>query len=168
MCLSVAVRPRLVDHSIRGPYVLLTAVQYSRRVTTRETAQRFSDEIRALLGQVDEVHIEPRSAEGQRVGPVTVWVVVVDNNVYVRSYRGPSGRWYQALLRHPTGVLHADGRDVPFRAVPVEDQAEIARVSEAYRRKYEQNWPKETAEMLHDEVLPTTLRLEPEAASGSR
>jgi hypothetical protein len=41
-------------------------------------------------------------------------------------------------------------------------------VSEACRRKYEHKWPKETAEMLRDEVLPTTLRLEPEAPSGSR
>lgn len=136
-------------------------------MTTRETAQRFSDEILDLLGQADEVHIEPRSAGGQRVGPVTIWVVVVDGNVYVRSYLGPSGHWYQALLRHPTGVLHVDGRDVPFRAVRVDDQGEIARVSEAYRRKYERNWPKESAKMLRDEVLSTTLRLEPQASSGS-
>ena len=144
------------------------AAEYSRAVTTREPAQRFSDEILACIGQAEEVQIEPRSADGQRVGPVTIWVVVVDGDVYVRSYRGPNGRWYQALLRHPAGVLHVNGRDVPFRAVRVEDQAEIARVSEAYRRKYERKWPKETAEMLRDEVLPTTLRLEPEASSGSR
>jgi hypothetical protein len=136
-------------------------------VTIHETAQRFSDEILALIGQAEEVHIEPRSADGQHVGPVTIWVVVVDGDVYVRSYRGPNGRWYQALLRHPAGVLHVNGRDVPFRAVRVEDQAEIARVSETYRRKYERKWPRETAEMLRDEVLPTTLRLEPEASSGS-
>jgi hypothetical protein len=142
------------------------SVQSSRDDT--RNSQRFSDEIRALLGQVDEVQIEPRAADGQSVGRVTIWVVLVDGNVYVRSYRGPTGRWYQALLRHATGVLHVDGRNVPFRAVRVEDQAEIARVSEAYRRKYEHKWPKETAEMLRDEVLPTTLRLEPEAPSGSR
>ena len=148
--------------------MLLTVTQYSRAVTTRETARRFSDEIRTLLEQVDEVRIEPRSADGRRVGPVTIWVVVVDGDVYVRSYRGPNGRWYQALLRHPTGVLHVDSRDVPFRAKRVEDQAEIASVSEAYRRKYEGTWPKETAEMLRNEVLSTTLRLEPEPSSGSR
>jgi hypothetical protein len=58
-------------------------------------------------------------------------------------------------------VLHADDQEIPFRAIEVEDAQTIARVSEAYRRKYEPLWPTETADMLRDEVLPTTLKLEP-------
>jgi hypothetical protein len=42
--------------------------------------------------------------------------------------------------------------------------AAVARVSEPYRRKYERRWPTETAEMLRDEVLSATLKLEPAAA----
>lgn len=41
-------------------------------------------------------------------------------------------------------------------------------MSEAYRRKYERRWPTETAEMLRDEVLSTTLELEPAAVQGRR
>jgi hypothetical protein len=58
-------------------------------------------------------------------------------------------------------VLHADGREIPFRAIKVEDAHRVAGVSEAYRRKYERAWPTETPEMLRDEVVPTTLKLEP-------
>jgi hypothetical protein len=65
------------------------------------------------------------------------------------------------LLARPEGVLHVGSRTIPFRAVSVREPQTIARVSEAYRRKYEQLWPTETAEMLRDEVLPTTLKLEP-------
>jgi hypothetical protein len=122
----------------------------------------FPPAIVKLLDQTDEVQIEPRSTDGHPSGPVTVWIVALDSrDVYVRSYRGPSGRWYQSLLREPYGVLHVDGRDIPFHAVLVDDAETIARVSEAYQRKYGRKWPTETAEMLRDEVLPTTLRLEP-------
>src|ERR1700704_3778305 len=97
------------------------------------------------LNAAEEVQIEPRSADGRSGQPVTIWVVVVDGDVYVRSYKGPQGRWYQSLLTRPDGVLHADGQEIPFRAVRVQDAQTIARVSEAYRHKYERLWPKETA-----------------------
>ena len=54
-------------------------------------------------------------------------------------------------------------REIPFHAIHIDDSPTIARVSEAYRRKYERRWPTETAEMLRDEVLSTTLKLEPAA-----
>ena len=120
----------------------------------------FAPEILQLLDQTDEVQIEPRPRDGQPTQPVTIWVVVADGDVYVRSYRGPAGRWYQALRQHPEGVLPVGDRQIAFRAVPVDDSQTIASVSEAYRRKYAARWPPETAEMLRDEVLPTTLRLE--------
>lgn len=127
-----------------------------------QVSARFPSDVLALLDRTDEVQIEPRLAGSQPTQPVTVWVVVLDDSdVYVRSYRGPSGRWYQALLQHPDGVLYVDGRAIPFRALHVDDPQTISRVSEAYRRKYEQKWPTETAEMLRDGVLPTTLKLEP-------
>jgi hypothetical protein len=129
---------------------------------TQERRNHFAPDILKLLNEDDEVQIEPRSPTGPG-SPVTIWIVVVDNDVYVRSYRGPRGRWYQALLAHPEGVLHAGEREIPFRAVHVEDPQTIARVSEAYQRKYERKWPTETAEMLLGDVLPTTLRLEPAA-----
>jgi hypothetical protein len=46
------------------------------------------------------------------------------------------------------------------RAVPVDDPAEVERVSEALRRNYAR-WPGPLASMLRPETLPTTLRLEP-------
>jgi hypothetical protein len=122
----------------------------------------FAPDVLSALDQIEEVQIEPRSSDGQPGQPVTIWVVVVDGrDVFVRSYRGPRGRWYQALMKDPRRVLRAGQRAIPFRAGRVDDPETIARVSEAYRRKYERKWPTETADMLRDEMLPTTLRLEP-------
>ena len=47
-----------------------------------------------------------------------------------------------------------------MRAVPVDDPAEIERVSEALRRKYAR-YAGPLAAMLRPETLPTTMRLDP-------
>jgi len=70
-----------------------------------QVQHHFPSDVLATLEQTDEVQIEPRLPDGQRSQPITIWAVVVDGDVYVRSYRGPKGRWYQQLLQHPRGVL---------------------------------------------------------------
>jgi hypothetical protein len=71
---------------------------------------QFSPDVLQTLNAAGEVQIEPRSVDGRSGQLVTIWVIVVDGDVYVRSYKGPQGRWYQALLARPEGVLHADGQ----------------------------------------------------------
>jgi hypothetical protein len=129
-----------------------------------QSPQRFSQDILRLIDQTDEVQIEPRSSDGSPGKPVTIWIVVDGSDVFVRSYRGANGRWYQSLMKHPQGVLHVAEQQIPFRAIQVSDRESIDRVSQAFQRKYGSKWPQETAEMLRDEVLGTTLRLEPVSA----
>jgi hypothetical protein len=88
-----------------------------------------------------------------------VWPVVEDGVPYVRSYRGRAGKWYQEALAHPDAALAVGGRDVPIRFVPATDAASVAACSTALARKYDGD-PSLPA-MLVDDVLPTTLRIEP-------
>lgn len=90
---------------------------------------------------------------------VVIWVVVADNEVFVRSVRGPKGRWYRDLAVGGPATLEFAGRRLPVQANPVSDPAAIARTSQEYLRKYQ---PSPYAEsMVRPEVLSTTLRLEP-------
>jgi hypothetical protein len=132
-----------------------------RAMHTQQGQRGFAPDVLQTLNQTQEVQIEPRSPDGRPGQPVTIWVVVTDGDVFVRSYKGSQGHWYQAMLDHPEGALHVGNREIPFRATRVSDPATIALVSQAYRAKYEQSWPTETAEMLRAEVLPMTLKLEP-------
>ncbi|MBV8337481.1 MAG: DUF2255 family protein, partial [Alphaproteobacteria bacterium] len=103
-----------------------------------------------------EVTIE---TEGHPGVPVTIWIVVLDGTVFVRSVKGPKGRWYRDLSGGSSGKLGFDGTAVAVRAVPVTDDEVIAEVSEAYLEKYR---PSPWADaMVRPEVLGTTLRLEP-------
>ena len=116
----------------------------------------FTPAHRELLQQTDEVHIETRI--GKRL---PIWVVADGDPVYIRSVRGIEGRWYQALLGGTEARLHAADTVWSIRAEQVSDQHEVARVSDALKRKYESRWPAPTAAMLRPSVLPTTLRICP-------
>jgi hypothetical protein len=94
----------------------------------------------------------PRSA-------VVIWVVVADDDVFVRSVRGANGRWYKDLAAGGPATLEFAGRRLAVQAVPASDPGAVARASREYLRKYR---PSPYAEaMVRSEVLSTTLRLEP-------
>ena len=82
-----------------------------------------------------------------------------DNDVYVRSVHGGNGRWYQNITAKPDAAIHIEGRRLAVHAMPVTDEALIARVSNDYLRKYRDD-PSANS-MVLKEILPTTLRLEP-------
>jgi hypothetical protein len=119
----------------------------------------FEAEFMRRIDAAKEVEIETRRKAGTSRQTI-VWVVVDGGHVYVRSVRGPAGKWYQRLLRDPDGAIHHAGIRTPVRAVPVSNASEIERVSEALQRKYARQ-RSSLASMLRPETLPTTMRLEP-------
>jgi len=106
-----------------------------------------------------EVDIETTSARGA-VHRVVIWIVVVDGVPYVRSVRGPKGRWFREFLAKGEGAVHVGARRIPVRATRVTDPVETARVSEAIQEKYDRPRASVVA-MVRDEVLATTARLDP-------
>jgi len=113
-----------------------------------------------VLDQTDEVDIETQRSNG-RDRRTIIWVVTSGGQAYIRSVRGPTGRWYQAVAQGGEARLVAGSHRWPIRTSAVTDQAEIEQVSQAISRKYQDRWPGPTAAMLRPEVLPTTLRIEP-------
>jgi len=90
---------------------------------------------------------------------VVIWVVVADDEVFVRSVRGTKGRWYRDLAAGGPATLEFAGHQLALQAVPVSDPATIAKISREYLKKYQ---PSPYAQsMVRSDVLPTSLRLEP-------
>jgi hypothetical protein len=117
----------------------------------------FPKDTLALLDRANEVDIETRSPKGT-THSVPIWVVVDGGDVFIRTYRGPTSRWYRELLAGP-GALVLNGKRIPVRAVAAVDDASVKRTSDGYRKKYRRGSSLDS--MLVPPVLPTTLRLEP-------
>jgi hypothetical protein len=108
------------------------------------------------LRQLQEVAIR---TEKHPETAVVIWVVVAGDEVFVRSVRGPKGRWYRDLAAGGPATLEFASRRLAVQAIPATDPAAVGRASGEYLRKYERS-PYAQA-MVKPEVLPTTLRLEP-------
>jgi hypothetical protein len=68
--------------------------------------------------------------EGQR----RIWVVRHGDDLYIWSYRGPAGSWYQAAQQTHEGRIIAGGVGKDVRFVDAGDDIDAA-VDDAYRTK---------------------------------
>ena len=109
----------------------------------------------------DEVDIETRRDAKSPARRTTIWIVATEDGVYIRSFKGKRGRWYQEALANPLVTIHVGRRHVPARAEPETGSRVTRDVNAAYRAKYGERWPDETKPMLGRSVVSTTLRLEP-------
>ena len=121
----------------------------------------FDPEILRLLDETKEVRIETRRDDDSPEHRTIIWVVVVEGEVFVRSVRGPKGRWYREISANPEGALHVEDDRIQVRAAPATEEATVNAVSAAFRSKYQQSSPASTEAMVRPETLPTTLKLSP-------
>lgn len=120
---------------------------------------RFEAPTLRKLAAVEEVEIETQANAASPVHRTIIWVVAIGDEVYVRSFHGATARWYREIRANPVGALYAEGQRIAARAVPATDAATVAKVSDAYRQKYAQS--PALPSMVRDDILATTLRLEP-------
>jgi hypothetical protein len=116
-----------------------------------------SDDLERIAEAVEvEIETQAPNAPAHRT---VIWIVVDGDAAFIRSFRGPTARWYREALANPAVTLHVDGRDLPATAIPATDPDSIERTSARLRTKYADD-PSMPA-MLAPEILDTTLRLEP-------
>ena len=105
-----------------------------------------------------EIRIETHTSD-RSTRSTTIWVVVVDGQIYVRSVRGAKGVWYQEALANPNVTIDDRGRRLETKAIPVRDPETIRRVSEALKHKYASD--EGLDEMLDPDSLSATALLCP-------
>ena len=120
----------------------------------------FGESDLAALAAAKEIKIETRSPAGTEHRTI-IWVAEHEGVIYIRSVNGPEARWYREATESGPGsvAVHVDGRRVPVQLVPATDPASIEACSEGLRAKYRRSYSLET--MLMDNILETTLRVEP-------
>ena len=118
----------------------------------------FDAETLDLLAATKEVRIETSRADGP-VHSAIIWIVVDEQDVFIRSFRGERGRWYREARENPEVAILAGSRRIAATAVAATDAKSVRRCSEGFQAKYPKS--KSTPMMLADDILDTTLRLEP-------
>jgi hypothetical protein len=111
-----------------------------------------------VLGGAGEIDVAPARGDGSVGPPTAIWIVGVDGDLYVRSYRGASGGWFRGVRRTSRGRVSVGttGYDVRFEPAPGVDRAAI---DAAYRSKYGRSSYVDA--MVTDIAAATTLRLTP-------
>lgn len=112
------------------------------------------------IGTAEELKIAALRADGTLRQPVTIWVVRLGGDLFVRSVKGHNGAWFRgAQVRHE-GHIQAGGieKDVAFEDIA--DPGIITQVDAAYQSKY-RRYPSAVAPMLEPEARSATLKLIP-------
>ncbi|HET6870905.1 MAG TPA: DUF2255 family protein [Solirubrobacteraceae bacterium] len=112
------------------------------------------------IGGAEELEIAPRRSDGSLRDPVPIWVVRVGDDLYVRSWRGPQGRWFRAARASREGHITAAGVDREVALVDAAGSVDDA-IDAAYRSKYGR-YSSYVTPMVAPEARATTLRLVPQ------
>ena len=110
------------------------------------------------VAAAEELQIGSSRPDGSLRPYVTIWVVRVGDDLYVRSYRGRNGAWFRSALRHPEGRIRAGGVDREVAFEPAGDADQDA-IDQAYRSKYARFSYVDS--MVSPDVRGTSLRLVP-------
>ena len=118
----------------------------------------FSSEDLARIDAAEEVRIETQ-APGGAVHKTTIWAVVDDEHVFIRTAYGPESRWYREATANPAVALHVDGKRLTATAIPATDPDSVQRTTDGFVKKY--TGDPGLKPMIDPAQFDTTLRLEP-------
>jgi hypothetical protein len=111
------------------------------------------------VGIAEELEIASLRPDGALSSPRTIWVVRLEDDLYVRSVHGPDSAWYRGVTERYEGRIRAGGvdQDVTFVVVHDEDDA----IDVAYRAKYRSYAESILDHITSPEARSTTLQLVP-------
>ena len=128
-----------------------------------QVKQRFSDDILAEFRKSKGLRIRAGTGPHRFIG---IWVVVVKDRVFVRSWSTQPQGWYRTFLEEPRGIVRIADREIAVRAVRTLDKRVRDAVDRAYLDKYSTPGAIKYARDLGSaKSRATTLELRPLAKS---
>ncbi len=112
------------------------------------------------IGAAEELQLATFKEDGTRRKPVTIWVVRVGDELYVRSYRGREGAWFRHIQRRPEGRIVAGGVKKDVTVVDASsDEALGNEIDAAFQSKYRRYGAPYVDPMIAPQARATTLKL---------
>src|SRR5574342_718566 len=88
------------------------------------------------IGRAEELQIAFLRRDGILRNPVTIWVVRVGDELYVRSVNGRGSGWFRGTQVHHEGHIQAGGVDKDVTFMEEADPNINEQIDAAYRTKY--------------------------------
>lgn len=113
------------------------------------------------VGGAEELQISSRRRDGSIRPPITIWVVRVGDELFVRSAYGVDNPWFRRAKASGSGRIVAGGveADVDFAFVDETDAALQAEIDAAYHAKYDRYGPAIVGTVVDGHSWRTTIRL---------
>ncbi|MFJ2297800.1 DUF2255 family protein [Oerskovia paurometabola] len=127
---------------------------------TERTTTAWTDDELDKVGSAVELQVSSLRADGSLRPFVTIWVVRVGDDIYVRSAYGRDNGWFRRALADPRGRIRAGGveKDVAF----VEPDGSVhPALDAAYHAKYDRYGPAIVGSVTGAGGAAATFRLDP-------
>ena len=112
------------------------------------------------IGAAEELEIAPRRRDGALRSPVTIWVVRLGDDLYIRSVNGRDAVWFRGAQERHEGRIWAGGveKDVTLEEATsdLNDQLDAA-----YRGKYRRYAANIVNSIVTPQARAATLKLMP-------
>lgn len=112
------------------------------------------------IGSAEELQLASRRRDGTLRRKVIIWVVRIDDDIYVRCVNGREGAWFRGVQSRHEGCIWVGGVESDVAFVEVGDSDITEKIDEAYLTKY-RRYPQWVAPMVTPEVRAATLQLVP-------
>jgi hypothetical protein len=118
------------------------------------------------VGKAEELLIASLREDSTLRKPVTIWVVRLDDYLYVRAYKGRASPWFLGAQKRHEGHIRANGvdKDVAFveeTAPDINDQ-----VDAAYRTKYRRYSANIIDSIISPQARSATIKLVPRSVDS--
>ena len=100
---------------------------------TKNPRGSFSDDILAILREAKSLRIRAGTGQHRFIG---IWVVVVKDRVFVRSWSVKPNGWYRTFLKEPRGTIQVKDRKIAVYATRIKSERLRDAVDRAYLDKY--------------------------------
>ncbi len=115
------------------------------------------------IGTADELRIGSVRRDGALRNPVTIWVVRVGDDLYVRSVHGRGSGWFRSIQVRRKGRIGAAGveKEVTFQDA---DEKINDQIDAAYRTKYRRYPASYVDAIVSPQARAATVKLLPRSA----
>jgi hypothetical protein len=124
-----------------------------------------SDELNRIA-KAEELQIASLRRDGTLRNPVTIWVVRVGDDLYVRSVNGRKSAWFRGTQIRHEGHIRAGGVDKDVAFVEEADPDINEQIDAAYRTKYRRYAASIINTTVSSEARSATIKLVPRPATS--